>query len=137
MFSGEQPKSALEELLSEQLHANRIATYVRQYRFHRRRWRFDFYFPFHKLAVEIEGGTFIKSGHTTGGGIRDQMEKYNEAAILGIKVLRFDARMILPRRPHRKLAKNRAEQRRRHLDGMALITIKRALGIKLPRKGTQ
>ena len=70
---------------------------VQEYRFHPvRRWRFDFAFPEHKVAVEIEGGTFgkCKSRHTTGTGYEKDCEKYNAAILNGWRVFRFTGRMI-------------------------------------------
>ena len=56
-----------------------------------RRWRFDYALPEHKIAVEIEGGCFMfgGGGHNRGAAMRKDMEKYNEAAMLGWKVLRY------------------------------------------------
>lgn len=64
-----------------------------EFRFHPTRfWRFDRAWPPIKLAVEIEGGIWMKGGkgaHTaTTNFIRD-LEKYNAAALLGWRVLRF------------------------------------------------
>jgi very-short-patch-repair endonuclease len=60
-----------------------------------RKFRFDFYFAGKDLAVEIEGGTFYgKSRHSTGPGFEKDCEKYNTAALAGIKVLRFTTRMV-------------------------------------------
>ena len=68
---------------------------VQEYQFHPvRKWRFDFAFPEHKVAVEIEGGTFGKSRHTTGTGYEKDCEKYNAAVLNGWKVFRFTGRMI-------------------------------------------
>lgn len=68
---------------------------VREYRFHPdRRWRFDFAFLQVRLAIECEGGTWTRGRHTRGAGFRGDCEKYNEAAILGWRVLRFTAGMI-------------------------------------------
>lgn len=61
-----------------------------EYRFHPvRRWRFDFAFVAEKVAVEINGGAFIRGGgrHTRGAGFRNDTEKLAEAAILGWKVI--------------------------------------------------
>jgi very-short-patch-repair endonuclease len=68
----------------------------KEFRFHpTRRWRFDYAFPKEKLAIEQEGGIWIKGRSGKGGAhslptniLRD-MEKQNEAAILGWRVLRF------------------------------------------------
>lgn len=61
-----------------------------EYRFHdTRKWRFDFAFPRHKVAIEIEGGVWTKGRHTRGSGFVKDMEKYNEATRLGWRILRF------------------------------------------------
>lgn len=60
-----------------------------EYLFHeRRKWRFDFAWPAQKMAVEIEGGTWIQGRHTRGAGFQDDCEKYAEALLLGWRVLR-------------------------------------------------
>lgn len=70
----------------------------REFRFHpERRWRFDFAWPSIKLAVEIEG----RGRHQTVVGYRRDCEKYNEAARLGWRVLRFPA-TDWKRSPNRK-----------------------------------
>lgn len=72
-----------------------------EYRFHPiRRWRFDFAWPDKKIAVEEEGGIWMR-GRTGRGGahslpsniIRD-MCKSNEATRLGWKVYRFTPQEI-------------------------------------------
>lgn len=64
-------------------------------RFHPvRMWRFDWYFPEIKVAVEFEGlamGHAVKSRHQDLIGYTQNCEKYNQAAIMGIKVLRYTA----------------------------------------------
>ena len=54
-----------------------------------RKWRADFAIPSHRLLVEIEGGVWSGGRHTRGSGFIGDMEKYNMAAILGYRVLRF------------------------------------------------
>ncbi len=56
-----------------------------------RRWRMDIAFPKYKIAIEIEGGAFIKGGgrHNRGVGFVKDMEKYNMAASLGWRVFRM------------------------------------------------
>lgn len=61
---------------------------VAEFRFHKREWRFDFAFTEAKIAVEFEGGVWTQGRHTRPGGFLRDMEKYNEAAILGWRVLR-------------------------------------------------
>lgn len=69
--------------------------FIREYRFHPvRRWRFDFAFPDHKIAVEVEGGTWVRGAHVRGKHYRSDCEKYLEAAILGWTVLRFTSDML-------------------------------------------
>ena len=68
---------------------------VREWSFAKpRRWRFDFSWPKEKLAVEIEGGTWIQGRHNRGSSIEAEMEKYNTAALLGWTVLRFTPAMV-------------------------------------------
>jgi hypothetical protein len=59
-----------------------------------RRWRFDFAWPDYKLAVEVEGGSWIGGRHSRGAGFQSDIEKYNSAARLGWTVLRYTGRMI-------------------------------------------
>lgn len=68
----------------------------REYRFAPpRKWRFDFYFPDRKLAVEIEGGTGVYGRHQRPGGFEKDAEKYNTAAKMGITVIRYTTRMVM------------------------------------------
>jgi very-short-patch-repair endonuclease len=68
---------------------------VREYLFARpRRWRFDFAHPCTMVAIEIEGGTWVNGRHTRGSGFEADCEKYNAAAILGWRVLRFTTTML-------------------------------------------
>ena len=53
-----------------------------------RKWRFDFAWPDHKLALEVEGGIWTRGAHGRGTGIKRDIEKYNTAALLGWMVLR-------------------------------------------------
>ncbi|HUU23465.1 MAG TPA: DUF559 domain-containing protein [Phycisphaerae bacterium] len=72
---------------------------TRQHRFAPpRRWRFDFAWPAQKVAVEIEGGTFVRGRHTRGAGFQGDCEKYNAAVSLGWRVLRYTS-VDLDRRP--------------------------------------
>jgi very-short-patch-repair endonuclease len=69
---------------------------IREYVFYPgRKWRFDFYFPDIKLAVEIEGGTGIYGRHQRPGGFEKDCEKYNSAVRIGIRVLRYTTKMVI------------------------------------------
>ena len=101
--------SKLEESLALQLRALKMPVCEREFRFHpRRRWRLDFAWPELKIAAEVEGGcethgmkrivngkvTTLKSRHLTVTGFREDCCKYNAAAALGWRVLRFSGAMI-------------------------------------------
>ena len=63
----------------------------KEYKFHEtRKWRFDFAFPNHKLAVEVEGAIWTNGRHTRGSGFIKDMEKYNTATESGWRILRFN-----------------------------------------------
>ena len=90
-------QTELELLLATQLETAGIQGAETEWRFHSsRRWRFDFAFPhmIPRLAIEVEGGTWAKSRHTTGRGFEKDLEKYNAAALLGWRVLRFTGDMV-------------------------------------------
>lgn len=54
-----------------------------------RKWRFDWAWPERLVAVEIEGGVWIRGRHTRGSGFVKDMEKYNEAGFRGWRVFKF------------------------------------------------
>lgn len=81
--------SDLEELLALALRATNLPAAKREYRFHPvRRWRFDFAWPAHKAAVEVEGGVWTSGRHTRGSGFVADCDKYNTAVLMGWRVLR-------------------------------------------------
>lgn len=68
---------------------------VKEYRFHSgRRWFFDYAAPDIKVAIEVEGGTWVSGRHSRGAGYARDCEKYNNAALLGWTVFRFTTDMI-------------------------------------------
>lgn len=106
-------KSDLEETLAFHLQTFGLPKPQREYRFAaivsggtgkglRRRlaaaelkdWRFDFAWPSKRLAVEVEGGTYVGGRHSRGAGMAADMEKYNAAALMGWTVLRFDSKAV-------------------------------------------
>ena len=81
--------SGLEETLLFYLRINDMPAPAPEYKFHpRRRWRFDMAWPDEMLAVEIEGGVWSGGRHTTGAGFSADCEKYNEASLLGWRIIR-------------------------------------------------
>lgn len=60
-----------------------------------RRWRFDLAWPDDMLALEFEGGIYSGGRHTRGIGYAADLAKYNEAALLGWRVLRVTHRDVL------------------------------------------
>lgn len=66
-----------------------------EHRFHvTRRWRFDYAWPEHQLALEVEGGVWVGGRHTSGAGFVKDMEKYNEAACMGWRIIRCQPRQL-------------------------------------------
>lgn len=88
-------RSELEEELAYQLRITKLPIPIREFQFAElRRWRFDFAWPDLKLAVEVEGGSWIGGRHARGAGFRLDCEKYNEAQLRGWKLLRFTGEMV-------------------------------------------
>ncbi len=82
--------SAGEDLFAMQCRALDLPAPAREFRFSPPRlWRFDFAWPSHKVAVEIEGGVWINGRHNRGSGLVADCEKLNRAAELGFRVFRF------------------------------------------------
>lgn len=99
-----------EEVFVQHLHIEKIK-FIREFKFHpERKWRFDFILQ-NDIAVEIEGGVYMKSRHTTGKGFTQDCEKYSEAAALGWRVLRFTTEQVM--------------------SGYAIHCTKRAMGIRI------
>lgn len=87
------PISLGEETLALHLKAMNIP-FEREYRFHPvRKWRFDFLIA-NTIGVEVEGAIYSNGRHNRGSGYSKDIEKYNEAAIMGFKVLRFTTDMV-------------------------------------------
>lgn len=71
--------------------ANGICLPVREYQFAPpRKWRFDFAWLDAMIAVEVEGGIFVRGRHVHPKGFLNDMEKYNTATRLGWRVLRWN-----------------------------------------------
>ena len=66
-----------------------------EYKFHpTRKWRFDFAWPHAFIALEIEGGVWTGGRHTSGAGFVKDMEKYNEAGLLGWRIFRVTPNQV-------------------------------------------
>lgn len=87
--------SHLEALLALQIRAAKLPKPEQEYKFHPGRgWLFDMAYPEQMTAIECEGGTWAKSRHTSGLGFERDCEKYNEATLMGWRVLRFTSTQI-------------------------------------------
>ena len=66
-----------------------------EYRFHpTRRWKIDWAWPQEKIALEVEGAAWTQGRHTRGSGFIKDMEKYNELAIMGWRLIRVTPKEI-------------------------------------------
>jgi hypothetical protein len=83
-----------------------------------RKWRFDIAWPSFEtpetddgysrpLGIEIQGGTYSHGAalkHSRGAGMKNDMEKHNEAVRLGWRVILLDSSMIASAPKRRKTA---------------------------------
>lgn len=83
-----------------------------EYHFHpARQFRFDAAWPAYKLALEIEGGIWLQTktgrskGHAHPARFLADIEKYNEAAILGWRLIRITPKMLDRSREIRELVR--------------------------------
>jgi very-short-patch-repair endonuclease len=75
--------------------AHELPDPVREYRFAPpRRWRFDYCWPEAAVALECEGGVYVRGRHVRGSGFVKDLEKYSVAAVDGWRVLRFTPQQI-------------------------------------------
>ena len=69
---------------------------AKEVKFHpERRWKFDYAIVEAKIAIEVEGGAWINGRHNRPEGFIKDMEKYNAAAVLGWRILRFTPQQIM------------------------------------------
>lgn len=94
VIKGQRVQSEGEVTLARDLRALKI-NFEQEYKFHEERnWRADFLITGTKILVEVEGGIWSGGRHTRGKGFIADMEKYNAAAVMGFKVLRFDTQQV-------------------------------------------
>jgi len=87
--------SEAEDALLQEIRWLKLPPPVRELRFHPTRgWRFDLAWPDRLLAVEVEGGAFVGGRHTQGRAFEADCEKYDEAILMGWRVIRVTPRMI-------------------------------------------
>ncbi|MHC3125283.1 DUF559 domain-containing protein [Acinetobacter sp. GN11] len=83
-----------EATLVQHLKTHKIG-FEQEYKFHpTRKWRADFLITGTKILIEVEGGVWSGGRHTRGKGYIGDMEKYNEAAMMGFTVLRFSTEQV-------------------------------------------
>lgn len=71
------------------LKQNGLPTPTPEFRFHpTRKWRVDYAFEPQRLALEVEGGVWTRGRHTRGSGFLRDVEKYNELAARGWRLIR-------------------------------------------------
>lgn len=94
-------KSGLEILFAAQIEQAGLPEPVREHRFHpTRKFQFDFSWPELMVAVEIEGGTWLRTrtglsaGHAHPKRFEEDCEKYAEALILGWRLLRVTGKQV-------------------------------------------
>lgn len=92
----ERQQSALEKLFAEQIMAAGLPQPVREHEaVPGRKFRSDFSYPDLKIALEVDGGIWLKkSRHATGTGITSDCEKMNWMTSLGWRHLRVTAAQI-------------------------------------------
>jgi len=54
-----------------------------------RKWKFDYAWPSHRVAVELEGGVWVGKGHAAPVRFIGDCEKYNRASLDGWMLLRY------------------------------------------------
>ncbi|MBJ9984455.1 DUF559 domain-containing protein [Acinetobacter sp. S40] len=91
---GQRLQSEGEVTLARHLKVLKIG-FEQEYKFHpERNWRADFLITGTNILIEVEGGIWSGGRHTRAKGYLGDMEKYNAAAVLGFKVLRFSTQQV-------------------------------------------
>lgn len=85
-------------ILTQLLRSMNLPVPVKEYKFSpTRKWKFDYAWPDQKIALEVEGGIWMKGkgAHSRPQNIERDIEKYNAAVVLGWKVLRVQPKHLL------------------------------------------
>lgn len=83
-------RSRPEAIFEAHLRASGYRDFVTEHRFMTgRRFRFDFAWLTQKVAIEIEGGIFMRGRHVRPSGFINDAEKYNAATLQGWRVYRI------------------------------------------------
>lgn len=73
-------------------------TCIPEYPFHpQRKWRLDLALPMCRVALEIQGGVWVRGKHGRGDGIFADHEKANEAQLAGWVVIQCQPRQVASR----------------------------------------
>lgn len=78
-------------LFAQMCEDNGLPRPEREWEFHHtRNWRLDIAWPSadHMLALEVEGGAWVRGRHTRAKGFLNDMEKYNALTCEGWRLLR-------------------------------------------------
>jgi very-short-patch-repair endonuclease len=87
--------SNLEETFALHIAAEKMERPRREFHFHpTRKWRFDFAWPARMLAVEIDGGEWVRSRHFSAKTADAEREKTIAADRLGWTVLHFTGSQV-------------------------------------------
>ena len=87
--------SRLTDEMALQIKAAKLPEPKREVMFHKtRKWRFDFSWWDFAVALEVEGGQWIKGRHQRPDGFENDAIKYSEAALLGWTVIRATTNMV-------------------------------------------
>lgn len=83
-------------ILVRDLPTLRCGQVVRELRFDAtRKWRFDWALPHVKVAVEVNGGTWVSGRHNRGTGYLKDLEKLNSAQAQGWRVFQFSPAQVI------------------------------------------
>ena len=93
-LKGEKIQSEGEVILATALKTLKIE-FEQEFKFHpTRKWRADFHLKGKEILVEVEGGIWSNGRHTRGKGYLGDLEKYNEATMMGYQVIRFSTEQV-------------------------------------------